>query len=170
MLCLARLIPPKRQDLLIEAWAQLDPRAQLLIAGDGPARAELEEQARHADLTDRVRFLGDRRDVPVLLAASDVLVLPSDREGLPMTVLEAMSAGVPVVASAVGGLTALGSSSIELVEPGSAAALAAGVTRLLSDLTRRTTMVADASALISSRFSAPVMRTSYETVYSELTT
>ncbi|WP_372729091.1 glycosyltransferase, partial [Nocardioides sp.] len=168
VLCLARLIPPKRQDLLIEAWSLMEGRPQLLLAGDGPARADLEEQTRAAGLESRVRFLGDRRDVARLLAASDVLVLPSDREGLPMTVLEAMSAGVPVVASAVGGLATLDPDAVELVAPHSAQALASGVSRLLADETRRTTMTEAAATLIRSRFSAPVMRERYQLAYSRL--
>ena len=110
------------------------------LAGDGPDRAALERRA--AALGDRVRFLGERRDVGRLLQAADLLVLPSDREGLPMAVLEALAAGVPVVASDVGGIPQLGADAVELVAPQSADALAEGIRRVLGDPDRRQALVA----------------------------
>ena len=104
-----RLSAEKQIDRLIEAFAEIVrevPQATLLIAGDGPERPAI------VDLIGRlrvpnVRLLGliPRRDVRWMLAAADVLVLPSRFEGFPMTVLEALSAGVPVVATPVGGVT-----------------------------------------------------------------
>jgi len=76
----------------------------LLIAGDGPVRASLEEQAKLSSLGDAVRFLGHREDKHALLSAADAVVLPSRQEGLGVAALEAMAAGRAVVASAVGGL------------------------------------------------------------------
>ncbi len=133
VLCVARLTRPKRHDLLVEAWSDAPSGAVLVLAGDGERRPALEEQTARLGLGDRVRFLGDRRDVGRLLSAADLLVLPSDHEGLPISVLEAMSAGVPVVASRVGGLVALGPDALLLVEPGSAAALGEGIARVLAD-------------------------------------
>jgi glycosyltransferase involved in cell wall biosynthesis len=108
----------------------------VLVAGDGPQRGELERQARELSLDDRlVRFLGARTDVDRLLRAADFFVLPSDTEGLPLSVLEAMAHGLPVVASRVGGIPEL----IEhdehglLVPPGDPIALADAIRRLSDD-------------------------------------
>ena len=80
----------------------------VLVAGDGPERDALEQQAKALSLDDRaVRFLGARTDVDDLLCAADFFVLPSDTEGLPLSVLEAMSHGLPIVASRVGGIPEL---------------------------------------------------------------
>ena len=76
------------------------PEADFVFAGQGPERRRLEAMAMALGVSDRVRFLGHRRDVPDLLAACDVFVLPSLYEGLPLSVLEAMAAGKPVVATA----------------------------------------------------------------------
>lgn len=102
-LCPARLEPQKRHDVLLEAWA-LVAGAVLLLAGDGSLRADLERQADELGLTERVRFLGTRCDVPDLLEAAEVTVLTSDWEGMPIAVLESLAAGRPVVASDVDGV------------------------------------------------------------------
>ena len=86
-------------------------RPQLLIVGDGPLRATLVHRAEALGLTDSVRFTGALADVRLPLAAMDVFVLPSDAEGMSNALLEAMAAGRPVVATAVGG-------TVEVVEPG----------------------------------------------------
>jgi glycosyltransferase involved in cell wall biosynthesis len=166
VLCVARLAAPKRVDLLLDAWPALGTQALLLVAGDGPDRPALERRA--AGLEGRVEFLGDRRDVRRLLAAADLLVLPSDREGLPMTVLEAMAAGVPVVASAVGGLASFDPDTIELVTPGSADAVGAAVVRVLADPDRSRHLAASAGAVVRRRYSSSGMRSAYENVYEEL--
>ncbi|WP_028642307.1 glycosyltransferase [Nocardioides sp. URHA0020] len=162
VLCVARLATPKRIDLLLDAWADV-PDATLLVAGDGPDREALVRRA--ATLGDRVRFLGERRDVGRLLGAVDLLVLPSDREGLPMAVLEALAAGVPVVASAVGGIPVLGPHAVELVTPGRADALADGVRRLLDDPRRRRDLTTAGPLLVRERFSSARMQSDYLEVY-----
>jgi glycosyltransferase involved in cell wall biosynthesis len=102
VLTVARLAPQKGLEYLLGAAAML-PEAIFVIAGDGPDRTTLVAQAETAGLADRVRFLGSRRDIPDLLAACDVFVLPSLIEGLPLSVLEAMAAARPVVATRVPG-------------------------------------------------------------------
>lgn len=164
VLCVARLAAPKRVDLLLDGWPAV-PDAVLLVAGNGPDRAALERRA--AGLP-RVRLLGDRRDVGRLLAAADLLVLPSDREGLPMSVLEAMAAGVPVVASAVGGLAGLDPEAVELVPPGRADLLAAAVAGLLADQRLRRTRAERGAALVARRFPSDRMWRAYESLYEEL--
>ncbi|MBC2962004.1 glycosyltransferase, partial [Nocardioides deserti] len=170
----ARLVPPKRHDLLVDAWTRLPhPGAGagaplLLVAGDGAGRADLERRVAAAGVSDRVRLLGDRRDVDRLLAAADLLVLASDREGLPMSVLEAMTAGVPVAASAVGGLTSL-AGAVELVTEPTADAWAGAVHRLLEDPGRRGDLAAAAALLVEQRFSPAAMTASYDAIYRDVT-
>ncbi len=137
---LARLVPVKRVDTAIDAMDFLPPGARLVIAGDGPLRDEL--AARAARFGERVRFAGwlgaDARDE--LLAAADVVVVPSAplggdadgrSEGTPMAALEALAAGVPLVASATGGLRALAAHGAALVPPRDPRALAAAITSVL---------------------------------------
>lgn len=87
----------------LAALAERYPDLHALFVGDGELRTELEAQVAANGLTGRAHFLGNRRDIPTLLAASDLFVLPSLWEGLSMALLEAMASGLPVVASAVSG-------------------------------------------------------------------
>src|SRR5205807_9503285 len=126
---------PKDFVTLVGALAHLESPFRALIVGDGPDRPAIEEALRRHDLTDRVELAGERNDVPELLAAADVFVLSSRSEGLPVSVLEAMAAELPVVATAVGGLPELvveGETGF-LVPPGDARALGAALGRLLAD-------------------------------------
>ena len=105
ILSMARLAADKGLEYLIEAAALLPSghrRFRVVIAGDGPARAQLERLARDRGVADRVVFLGYREDGGDLLAVSDLVVLPSLREGLSMALLEAMAAGKPIVATRIG--------------------------------------------------------------------
>jgi glycosyltransferase involved in cell wall biosynthesis len=135
VLGVGRLAAQKGFGTLISAAARWQSRPAvplLLIAGEGPLDAELRRQAG----TDgaAVRFLGPRDDVPALLAAADVVVVPSTWEGQPLIVQEALRAGRPLVATRVGGITELtGEDGALLVPPGDPAALAAAVSRLLDD-------------------------------------
>jgi glycosyltransferase involved in cell wall biosynthesis len=109
---LGRMAPVKNQALLIDAFARLatDGRvgdAQLLFVGDGECRVDLETRARAAGLGDRVRFYSWIPDLAEAYAALDVLALSSRNEGMPVTALEAMAMGVPVVSTAVGGVVDL---------------------------------------------------------------
>ncbi len=97
----ARLSPEKGVDVAVRALADV-PDAVLTIAGDGPERPALEALAASTGVGDRVRFLGWQPDPGTVLAGVDVVVVPSRSEGLPLVVLEAMHAGLPVVASDVG--------------------------------------------------------------------
>ncbi len=131
VLAAGRLVPIKRFDLLLEAFADVvraNPKAVLLLAGDGAPeeRARLEELAR--PLGSSVRFLGWRTDLPELFAAADVLALSSDNEGTPVAVIEALAAGLPVVATRVGGVEDVASPEVAtLVPPGDTSALAQGL-------------------------------------------
>lgn len=108
-----RLDPVKDQAGLIRAFAQTRDTGKnvLVIAGDGPARPELERVVSELGLADRVRLLGEREDVSLILQALDVFVLPSLGEGISNAILEAMATGLPVIATRVGG-------NVELVREG----------------------------------------------------
>jgi glycosyltransferase involved in cell wall biosynthesis len=130
----ARLNEQKGHPVLLEAVAEV-PDAVFVLAGDGPERQALETLAEQLGVTDRVRFLGHRTDIPQLLAAADVFALPSLYEGSSLAVLEAMAAGIPIVSSAIGGTDELieqGRSGL-LVPAGDAKALAAALRRVLAD-------------------------------------
>ncbi len=131
----ARFCPPKDHALLLRAFATVPPGPRLRLVGDGPLRASCEKLAHDLGIYHRVDFLGDRDDVPSLLAGSDVFVLASNFEMLPISILEAMRAGLPVLASAVGGVAEAvvhGETGL-LVPIGSVAALAQALTRLSRD-------------------------------------
>lgn len=109
LLCVGHLVPGKGFHLAVEALARLRERfddASLVIAGDGPERGRLEALARRTGVLDRVRFLGEvpHARVPALLRGAARLLLPSFNEGYPNVVVEAVAAGVPVVATRVGGI------------------------------------------------------------------
>lgn len=111
VLVVANLIPYKGLDYFVDAWrgvVRAVPGARAVIVGEGPARTELE--ARAADLGSSIRFIGSRDNLPELLQGADLVVQASLYEGFPNAVLEAMAAGRPVVATAVGG-------TVEAVEP-----------------------------------------------------
>lgn len=133
--CVARLVPVKRIDVLIDAVATLDDLSvELVVVGDGPLRGELERRAA-AKLSGRVRFLGQRDDVGAELAGFDIFALTSDREGMPLAILEAAAAGLPVVATrAPGSVEAVVEGETGILAPtGDAAAVAAGLRRLVGD-------------------------------------
>jgi glycosyltransferase involved in cell wall biosynthesis len=134
-LAAGRLAAQKGFGVLIDAavrWQGRDPAPMLAIAGEGPLADELAARARAAGVP--VRFLGRRGDVPALMAAADVVVVPSLWEGQPLVVQEALRAGRPVVASRTGGIPELtGDEGALLVPPGDATALAQAVLSVLDD-------------------------------------
>jgi glycosyltransferase involved in cell wall biosynthesis len=134
----ARLQPEKGVATFLEAAARVSkvsPEARFLVVGDGPLREELLGLAKRVGVGDRVRFLGYRVDARALIGLLDVLVIPSLTEGSPLIVLEAMAAGIPVVASAVGGIPDQARHGEEgiLVPPGDPSALANALGALLRD-------------------------------------
>lgn len=104
--CPARLVHVKGHRTLLDALRLLlaDPSWHCWLIGDGPLRKEIEQTIQEYELTERVTMLGDRNDVPQLLSQSDVMVLPSLQDNLPFSIMEAQLAGVPIVASDIGGI------------------------------------------------------------------
>ena len=138
ILAVGRLAPQKDYDTLLDAvaaWQDRSPRPAVVVAGEGPERPRLQRaiDARHLD----VQLLGHRDDIPDLLAAADVYVLTSRWEARALVVQEAMRAGVPVVATAVGGLPELADDAAVLVPPADAEAVARAVASLLDHDGRR---------------------------------
>lgn len=173
VLTLGALVPRKGLDVLLDALAKLparDPAPCLWICGEGEARGKLEKRAAKLGLAPRVRFLGARGDVADLLAACDLLAMPSRREGLGVAALEAMAAGRAVVASNVGGL---GEAVVDgrtglLVPPEDVDALAAALERLIGDADFRARCGAEGRKRIGEGFHVDQMVSSYEALYREV--
>ena len=169
-----RLHPVKDHLNLIHAAANLQRdglRAVILIVGDGPLRQQLEAEAATLGLTRQVHFLGEREDVEWILQALDVFTLPSRSEGLSNTILEAMAAGVLVVATNVGGAEELirdGETGV-LVPAQDPATLAIALGDLTRDTNLREHMGRRAQALARSEFSLDRMTRGYEELYLGLT-
>jgi glycosyltransferase involved in cell wall biosynthesis len=148
VLAVGRLAEQKGFAVLIDAascWQDRDQAPLLAIAGEGPLAGELAARARAAGVT--VRFLGRRADVPALMAAADVVVVPSAWDGQPLVVQEALRAGRPLVASRAGGIPDLtGEDAALLVPAGDATALAKAVMSVLDDPGTATTLRASAAA------------------------
>jgi glycosyltransferase involved in cell wall biosynthesis len=145
----AVLRPQKGLDVLVRAVAEAArelPAVRVAIAGEGPERGRLEELATELGVADRVLLLGHRSDVPDLLAAFDVAVSSSWFEGSPLAALEYMDAGLPVVATRVGGMPDLIEDRVHgrLVEPGDPGALAAAIVEVVRDRDRAAEMGARA--------------------------
>lgn len=147
-----------------------EPNARLVLVGDGPERSGIEAQVRNLNLGDKVRFLGTRQDVGRLLHGADVFLLTSVSEGIPLTVIEAMAAGLPVVATDVGGMS-------EVVVDGATgflapakddAALAERILRLAGDPALRGQMGTAGRARAKQHFDEPRMCDDYGRLYREL--
>lgn len=168
LLCPARLVPQKRHDILLEAMARCRVPAQLLLAGAGD-RAGVDADIARLGLGERVRLLGERDDVPLLLAAADAVVLASDWEGMPIALLEALAAGVPVVATDVDGVReATGGSAARLVPPGDPGLLAGCLDEVLSSNDLRARMSAAGLTRAAGRPSVGSMAAGYAEIYARM--
>ena len=170
ILFIGRLHRQKGPDVLLQAAAMLCermPNVHVVLAGDGPLRAQLACRAGELGLGERFHLLGPRDDVPVLLADADLLALPSRWEGMPNAVLEAMAAGKPSVAADVGGCREVivdGETGL-LVPPNDPAALAAAVERILADRELAARMGAAARQRAQREFSVEKMVLLNEQLY-----
>jgi glycosyltransferase involved in cell wall biosynthesis len=145
------------------------PEVEFLLVGDGPLRPELEKQAQDLGLGNQVVFLGDRKDVPNILAAMDVAVLTSDSESLSNVLLEAMAAGLPVVAYHVGGNAELVNEERGVLIPaGDEEGFAAAVLRLLALPAMRLQLGENGRTFARESFSLERILARYEACYETL--
>jgi len=168
----ARLHDKKGHTYLFQAVERLRPRypqVRVLIVGDGPHRAALEAECQERGLTETVRFLGMRQDVPDVLAASDLFALPSLLEGLPVSVLEAMVMRCAVVATRVGGTAEIIEDGVHglLVPPADVEALASALERLLTDGQLRAALIEAGYQHVLADFSFERMMQETEALYYE---
>ena len=174
VLFVGRLVEQKNVSLLLRAVAQSAAGALIWlgIAGDGPLRADLEAEVDEIGIRSAVRFFGHRPDAHRLIRSSDLVVLPSIREGLSNVVMESMLAGKPVIVSAVGGNGELIDDGVSgIVFPsGDVDALATAITRLSSSPTLREEMGAAGQRKASTRFSVAEMVERYQARYADLAT
>jgi glycosyltransferase involved in cell wall biosynthesis len=167
----ARLDPVKDLGTMIRALATLgDRKVQLVLVGDGPTREELTALTRDLGLEERVTFLGFRRDVADILRAADVFALSSISEGMPLAALEAMAAGLPVVATAVGGTPEVVRDGVTglLVPARDPNAFGAALARVLDDDALRASMGAASRARVEASFSLRVTTERYLDAYEAL--
>ena len=169
----ARLVPIKNHHLFLQAAqivAEAVPQARFLVVGDGELRGELEACASELGLNERVIFTGWRRDLPRVYADLDVVALTSINEGTPVSLIEAMAAGVPVVATAVGGVpeVVVSGETGYLVEDGDEKALAEAITELLMDSEKAKGMGNAGREAAYPRFAAQTLIANVEGLYDEL--
>lgn len=171
--CVARLFAQKNHRMLLDAFAAGParlPEAKLLLAGDGGLQAELEAQAERLKIRDRVFFLGRREDVVALLGAADVFALASLWEGNPLSVMEAMAAGIPVVVTAVGGVPELvehGQSGF-IAESGNTEAFASALLNVARDSAVLRSLGAAAAKRARDKFDHRQMVQAYDELYGKL--
>jgi len=171
---IARLQPVKGHRFFIEAAARVlkrEPAAHFILVGEGPLRSEIENHIAQLGIQDHVHLLGDRSDASRLTASFDLMVLASLHEGLPNAVLEAMAAGVPIVATAAGGTKELivDGETGYLVLPANANALAERITFALANEETSGRIAARGFEFVRTRFSIERMVEAVEDLYLELT-
>ncbi len=157
-------------DLLLQAFdllIQKKLQAQLLIIGEGPLRRQLQKQYRHLEESHDIHFLGYQKDVRSYLSISDLFVLPSLGEELPLSILEAMASGVPVIATDVGGIPELikHGESGWLVKPGEAHELTSALSYLMDDKRVARRLADNALHLVEAKFTLSAMVNQTEEIY-----
>lgn len=170
--CVGRLVGLKNHRLLLEqvpALAATHPALQIVLAGDGPLRGDLQAQAQALGIADRVHLLGARTDVADLLPAFDVFALPSQTEGLSIALLEACATGLAIVATEVGGNPEIvhQDSTGVLVPVDDGPALRAALAQLLGDAPRRARLGANACAWVGEHASVEALRAAYDRFYAD---
>ncbi len=168
LVAIGRLDEQKGFDILLDAFVRFvgsRPAAVLAIAGSGGLDQQLRHQAHRLGIDARVRFLGTRSDVADLFAAADAFVVPSRWEGLPLVVLEAMTAGVPVVASDVGDIAEAVGGDGWLVPPGAPDSLAAALEAIFSEPERAREMAARGRDRVAARYSLDTWLARHDAVY-----
>ena len=170
IIMLARFAPQKAQGLLVEAVRGINKPFELVFVGDGPTRPEVEQQVRDAGLASRVRFLGQRLDVAELLASSHIFALFTHWEGFPISILEAMRAGLPSVVSDVGGVReAIDESCGRIIAPRDVSGFRAAVDELLGSAAIRAELGAAARSRYEHNYTVDVMLGKTVSVYRAVT-
>lgn len=172
LVTVGRMAPVKNHALLLEAVAELrrDLPVQIDIIGDGPERPAMEKLAHTLGIGAQIRFLGFRNDVHAYLAHADAFVITSDYEGISIAILEAMRAGLPVVATDVGGIreTVIDGETGIVVPPRSRPELVAALRTLATDTARRKALGEAAYAYFKREFALDRMVTRYRELYTRL--
>jgi len=164
--------PVKRVELVLEIFRRIrrSVGARLVMIGDGPDRLAVERQAADYGLTDVVDFVGEQQDLVPWLSTADLFLLPSSQESFGLAALEAMSCGVPVVASRVGGLPEVIVDGVTgfICDPDDVPGMAERGISLLTDPARRSEIGAAAARDVRNRFSADTIVPKYEAFYEEV--
>jgi glycosyltransferase involved in cell wall biosynthesis len=169
----ARMVRAKGISYVLEAARHVlsgIPGALFVFVGDGPDRSAFETEAQQLGVAGSIVFTGARFDMPGVYRSFDLFLLPSLNEGMPMSLLEAMAAGVPVIATAVGGIpevVAEGRTGL-LVKPADAASLGTAIMRLLSDSELRQRLGREGQRVVRATYSAERMAQEYIAVYREV--
>ncbi len=168
-----RLVPAKGADYLLRAARELlqsFPETLFVFVGEGPERGNLERLSRDLGMEANVVFAGQRQDMPGVYASLDLLVLPSLTEGMPMTILEAMAARKPVVATRVGAVPriVIPEQTGLLTTPGNIQELRDALARLLADAGLRRRLGEQGHALVQEQYSAESMARNYLHLYESL--
>jgi glycosyltransferase involved in cell wall biosynthesis len=170
---IGRLVEPKSYDLLLEVAREIcskRPEARFVLVGEGPLEQDLRDLRDAYGLADKVNFLGLRSDIPGLMAAMDIYIITSKREGLPVSLIEAMMAAKPIVATSVGGIPDTVSDGQEavLVGTGDKDGLVGAVIDLMDDSERRARLGASARKRAIDHYSPAQILSQLEAVYREL--
>lgn len=172
LICVGRLEKIKGHDVLIQAFSKIkqESNVKLLIVGDGSYRTDIEKSIIEKGLQNRIRILGHRNDIPELLKLSNCFVLASRSEGLSCSIIEAMAAGLPVIATDVGGNAELVKDGENgyLVQSGNPEALAAKLQILIDNKSIREKCRDISLRLVHEKFSLDTMLTKYIIKYNEM--
>ena len=168
-----RLDPVKDHTSLVQAFqsiARLEQPAYLLVVGNGPMREEIQAQAHRLEIDDRVKLLGERNDIPLVLQAFDLFALTSVAEGISNTILEAMASGLPVIATRVGGNPEVVEHNLtgQMVSAGDVRALTEVLQNYFYDAELRRAHGANARARVEQHFSLERMAARYADLYLRL--
>ena len=172
LICVGRLAEIKRHDILISAFSKLDTKkdVKLLLVGEGPNRQKIEELIKKLGLSQQVKMLGFRGDIPNLLALSDCFVLSSESEGLSCSITEAMASGLPIVATDVGGNKELvvNEQSGYLVPPNNQDLFAKKMQQIIDNDIKRKKFGLEAKKIAQEKFSFDIMIDKYIEIYKKL--
>ena len=171
----SRLVPIKAHEVFLDAARAIlkdMPEARFAIAGEGERRADLQRLASASPLAGRVHFLGWRHDTVALYAGLDLTILTSDNEGMPVTIIESMASGVPVVATHVGGIPDLIRDGVNgyLVPPRNPEAVARAALAILQNPSRRAAMAVAARASVVPEYEVETLVARMDRLYHEIVT